>query len=115
MSLVAAAPTVIVDNFNIFEAIGTVTISGSYVNNGVTFDLTPLGIASSSLPLYVEIVETPASGVVGSGYNFVYALGTTIANGVIQAFSTGGTQAAVATFASLNIAGLRYRAIFQKL
>ena len=115
MALVAATPTVIVDNFNIFEAIGSITISGSYVNNGVTFDLTPLGVASSQLPLIVEIVEQPASGVVGSGYTFIYALGTTIANGKIQAFSTGGTQAAVATFASLSIAGLYYRVVFQKL
>lgn len=114
MALVAATPTVLVNDFNVFEVIGTITISGSYVNNGVTFDLTPLGVTSSSLPIVVEIVEQPASGVVGSGYTFVYALGTTIANGVIQAFSTGGTQAAASTFASLNIASLIYRATFKK-
>lgn len=114
MALVANAPTALANDFNIFEAIGTITITGSYVTNGVTFDLTPLGVATASLPLYVEIIETPASGVVGSGYNFVYAVGTTIANGVIQAFSTGGTQSAQSTFASLGIAGLTYRAIFKK-
>lgn len=114
MSLVAAAPTVLINDFNVFEAVGSITISGSYVNNGVTFDLTPLGVTASSLPVLVDIVEMPASGVVGSGYTFIYALGTTIANGVIQAFSTGGTQAAASSFASLNIANLYYRVMFKK-
>ena len=109
MALVAATPTVVINNFNVFEAIGTITITGSYVTNGVTFDLTPLGLTSQALPMLVEITELPASGVVGSGYTFIYALGTTIANGKIQAFSTGGTQAAQSTFASLNIANLTYR------
>lgn len=80
----------------------------------MTFDLTPLGALSNALPDSVEIMEMPASGVVGSGYGFIYAFGTTIANGVIQSFSTGGTQAAVATFASLNIVSLYYRAQFVK-
>lgn len=43
MALVAAAPTVVIDNFNTFEFIGPITITGSYATNGVTFDLTPLG------------------------------------------------------------------------
>ena len=115
MSLVAATPTVPpIDNFNVFEAIGPITIAESYVTNGVTFDLTPLGAISNSLPLLVEITETAASGVVPSGYNFVYVPGTTIANGVIVAYSTGGTQAAASTFASLGITGLTYRAVFKK-
>ena len=115
MSLVAAAPTVpAIDNFDVFEFIGPITISGSYVNNGVTFDLTPLGALSSSLPIAVEITETAASGVVPSGYSFVYVPGTTIANGVILAFASGGTQAAASTFASLAITGLTYRAVFKK-
>ena len=114
MALVAAAPTVVIDNFNTFEFIGPITITGSYATNGVTFDLTPLGAISNSLPIDAVITEVPASTVVGSGYTFIYALGTTIANGVIQAFSTGGTQAAVATFASLNIASLTYRIVFKK-
>ena len=115
MSLVAQTPTVpAINNFNVFEFIGSITISGSYVNNGVTFDLTPLGALSNSLPIRVEITETAASTVVPSGYTFVYVPGTTIANGVIVAFASGGTQAAVATFASLNITGLQYRAVFNK-
>lgn len=114
MALVAATPTRTKNDFNVFEIFGPVTITGSYVNNGVTFDLTPLGALSTSLPDWVEIIEMPASGVVGSGYGFIYAFGTTIANGKIQAFSTGGTQAAVATFASLNIVSLYYKAQFIK-
>lgn len=114
MSLVAAAPTRQLDIFNTLEYFGTITISGSYVTGGVTFDLTPLGALSNSLPDSVEILEMPASGVTGSGYGFIYAFGTTIANGVIQAFSSGGTQAAQSTFASLNIVSLYYRARFHK-
>lgn len=114
MSLVAAAPTRTSNVFNVFEIFGSITISGSYVTNGVTFDLTPLGAQSGALPDYVEIIEMPASGVVGSGYKFIYALGTTQANGKIQAFSTGGTQAAQSTFASLSIANLYYKAQFSK-
>ena len=114
MSLVAAAPTRSINKFNVFEMFGSITISGSYVNNGVTFDLTPLGAESNSLPDVVEIIEMAANGVVPSGYTFRYALGTTIANGKITAFASGGTQAAVATFASLNIANLYYRAQFLK-
>jgi hypothetical protein len=115
MALVITTPSVpAIDNFNVFEFIGPITISGSYVTNGVTFDLTPLGAISASLPISVQIFEMPASGVVGSGYTFIYALGTTIANGVIQAFSTGGTQAAQSTFASLGIANLYYRVAFKK-
>lgn len=116
MSLVATTPTRVSDKFNVFEVFGKITISGSYVTNGVTFDLTPLlGLApSNSLPDWVEIIEMPASGVVGSGYNCIYAFGTGITNGVIQAFSSGGTQAAVATFASLGIVSLYYKVQFSK-
>lgn len=114
MALVPATPTRITDNFNVWEYVGAITITGSYVNNGVTFDLSGLGAPSNSLPDLVEIVEMPASGVVGSGYTFIYALGTTQANGKIQAFSTGGTQAAASTFASLNIANLYYLVRFPK-
>lgn len=114
MALVAAAPTVAIDNFNVFEYIGTITITGSYVNNGVTFDLTPLGAISNSLPLIVDIIEMPASGAVASGYSFNYAFGTTIANGKIQVLASAGTQAAASTFVSLGIASLYYRATFTK-
>lgn len=114
MSLVVAAPSVEINNFNVFEFIGSVTVSGSYVTNGVTFDLTPLGAASNSLPLIVDIIESPASGAVASGYSFNYGFGTTIANGVIQVLASTGTQAAQSTFASLGIASLYYRVTFRK-
>jgi hypothetical protein len=115
MALVAATPTVpAIDNFNVFEFIGPITITGSYVTNGVTFDLTPLGAISNSLPILVDIIEMPASGAVASGYSFNYAFGTTIANGVIQLLSGVGTQAAQSTFASLGVASLYYRVVFKK-
>lgn len=115
MALVAATPSVpAIDNFDVFEFIGTITITGSYVTNGVTFDLTPLGALSNSLPILVDIVESPASGAVASGYSFNYAFGTTIANGVIQVLASAGTQAAQSTFASLGIVSLYYRVVFKK-
>lgn len=114
MSLVAATPTRITDNFNILEYFGAVTVSGSYVTNGVTFDLSVLSAPSNSLPDEVEIVEMPASGNVASGYTFRYAFGTTQANGKIQVMNGAGTQAAQSTFASLGIVNLYYRARFPK-
>jgi len=114
MALVAAAPTRITNDFNTFEIFGSITITGSYVTNGVTFDLTPLGALSNSLPDWVEIFELAASGVVPSGYGFVYQFGTSIANGKVLSFASGGTQAAQSTFASLNIANLYYKAQFVK-
>jgi hypothetical protein len=114
MAFVAQAPTASIDNFSVFEYIGTITVSGSYVTNGVTFDLTPLNALSNSLPIIVDILELPASGAVASGYSFNYGFGTTIANGVIQVLSAAGTQAAQSTFSSLGIASLYYRATFKK-
>lgn len=114
MALVATTPTRITNDYNVFEVFGAITVSGSYATNGVTFDLTPLAVLSNSLPDWVEIIEMAASGVVPSGYNFVYQFGTTIANGKIVAFASGGTQAAASSFASLNIATLYYKAQFVK-
>lgn len=114
MALVVATPTVEINNFNVFEFIGPITITGSYVTNGVTFDLTPLGALTNSLPLIVDIIEMPASGAVASGYSFNYVFGTTLANGLIQVLASTGTQAAQSTFASLGIASLYYRVTLKK-
>lgn len=114
MALVAAAPSVEINSFNVFEFIGPITITGSYVTNGVPFDLTPLAAVTNSLPLLVDILELPASGAVASGYTFNYAFGTTSANGVIQVLASAGTQAAQSTFASLGIVSLTYRVTFKK-
>ncbi len=114
MALVAGTPTRITNNFNIIEVVGPITITGSYVTNGVTFDLSTLGIPSNSLPDLVQIEEIPASGAVSSGYQFNYAFGTTQANGKIQVLASPGTQAAQSTFASLGIVNLYYIARFPK-
>lgn len=117
MPLVAAVPTRVSDKFNVFEIFGAIAVSGSYVNNGVTLDLTPLiALAPSSavLPDWVEITEMPASGAIASGYTFRYAFGTGITNGKVQAMNGAGTQAAASTFASLGIVSIYYRVQFTK-
>lgn len=113
MSLTAGTPTRVSNNFNVFEVFGPITISGSYVTNGVALDLTGL-CQSNSLPDSVQIIEMPASGAVASGYQYNYAFGTTQANGVVQVLNGAGTQAAQSTFASLGIVSLYYKAVFPK-
>jgi hypothetical protein len=71
---------------------GTVTLSGSYTANGDTFSFLGLGINSDQVPNRVEIYEaTPAPGP-ASGYQFVFLPGTNQGNGLMEIFSTEGTQ-----------------------
>lgn len=113
MALAAATPTRVTNNFNIFEAFGSITVSGSYVVGGDTLDLSQLGIPSNSVPDEVDIIEQPPSGTTASGCDYRFALGTTQANGKVQVFK-GGTQETAVTYASLNVANLYYRARFLK-
>jgi hypothetical protein len=117
MSLTAGAPTRVSNVFNSFRAVGPITTAGNYVTNGVTLDLTPLltnGVLSNSLPDFVEIIENPASGQTGSGANWVYALGTTNANGKVIGYSSQGSQLAQTSFAGFGVNGLTYRAQYPK-
>ena len=112
MALAAGTPTRITDNFNIFEVLGPITVSGSYVVGGDALSLIGL-VQSDSLPDQVEIFEMPPVGTTASGCTYNYALGTTQANGKVQAF-LGGTQLTAETYASVNVANLFYRARFLK-
>lgn len=114
MSLAAGQPTRVTNNFNIIEAFGPITQSGSYATGGDTLDLSGIGVPSNSVPDYVEIIEKPPSGTTASGYTFRYAPGTTQANGLVQAFASGGSQLGAVTYASVNIANLYYLARFAK-
>jgi hypothetical protein len=90
MGATAGTPTVIINNFNVFEAILPITLAGSYVNGGgVTLDLTGI-VPSNSAPLLVELHEQPPAGTVASGIQWIFSVGTTQANGKIQAFVNAG-------------------------
>jgi hypothetical protein len=92
MAVVAATPTVIINNFNVFEAIVPLTTSGSYAAGGDVLNLIGI-VPSNSVPVYVDIQEMPAVGTTASGLTFRFAVGTTQANGKMQVFQSGGSNA----------------------
>ncbi len=99
---------------------GTITLSGSYVTGGDTWDLTALskpinhpGIPSgtsgaANLPTQVYI-----QGVNGNSY--AYVKGTTRANGKLKCFAPGGTEAgAVAYPAGFTGDTITFQAVFPR-
>lgn len=95
MAVTAGTPTVIINNFNVFEAIVPLTVSGSYPGTSAGDTLSLSGIVpSNSAPIFVDIKEDPAAGTLASGLQFVFAPGTTQANGAMQVFVPGGTASA---------------------
>lgn len=114
MSLTASAPDQpVVNNFNMFEATGTITTAGNYATHGVTLDLSNL-VPTNSAPISVLIFEQPPTGTSASGNSYVYAKGTTPANGAVQVFQ-GTTEVTNGTsFTSAGVANLRYYARFKK-
>jgi hypothetical protein len=106
---------------NQFLVDGTIALSGNYggaATHGDTLDLSKLGVASDQLPLKVEIWEQPTAGTgVSSGYEFVYCLGTTQANGLLQIINptnlTEFTQGSAYGVTFPNT--LRFRAFFPAL
>ena len=94
MGVVAGTPTVIINNFNVFEAIVPLTLSGSYPGTAAGDTLSLIGIVpSNSVPIFVDIQEEPAAGTLASGVVWKFAPGTTQANGALQAFVAGGVTA----------------------
>jgi hypothetical protein len=94
MPVVAGTPTVIINNFNVFEAIVPLTLSGSYPGIAAGDPLSLIGIVpSNSVPIFVDIQEEPAAGTLASGVVWKFAPGTTQANGALQAFIAGGVTA----------------------
>ena len=91
MSATAGTPTVIINNFNVFEAIVPITLAGSYPGTSAGDTLSLIGIVpSNSVPLFVDIQEIPAAGTLASGLVFHFAVGTTQANGALQLFTGAG-------------------------
>ena len=122
MPVAAGTPTVVVDNFNIFEAIVPLTLSGSYPGTaaGDPLDLSKIGIPSNSVPLFVDIKEAPPAGTLPSGVTWNFAPGTTQANGALQALVGGAAvsdpQANLGnvTYASVTAANLVARVVYRK-
>ena len=95
MPVAAGTPTVIINNFNVFEAIVPLTLSGSYPGTAAGDPLSLIGIVpSNSVPVFVDIKEAPPAGTLPSGVVWNFAPGTTQANGALQALvAPGGTPA----------------------
>lgn len=96
-SIVAADPSGGLDITNNEEIVeGTLTLSNNYggaSTHGDTVDFS--GVVQSSLPpRRVEIFENQGAGNAPLGYGFVYANGTTQANGVLTVLGTPATGAA---------------------
>lgn len=111
---------------------GTLTLSGNYggvASNGDTVSFAGFDVLKTSLPpVFVEIKENQGAGVAPLGYGFLYAKGTTLANGVLTILGTsaaGGAKVGATQFTqgdaystgtpSLNGAVLRFRAAFVKM
>ena len=73
---------------------GVIAFSGNYATGGDTLSFAGTNkINSRSAPNRVELYEEPlAATQTATGYTFVFAKGTTQANGKIQIFSAEGTQ-----------------------
>ena len=77
--------------------IGTLTFSGSYVTGGDTLSFNVAGIVSNAAPTRVEVYEEPKTTQTATGYNFIYAKGTTSANGAVQIFSPGSATGTISS------------------
>lgn len=101
---------------------GTLTFSGNYPNFGDTMNLAFDQVKTQSLPTKVEIYEMPAAGTAPSGYVYVYAIGTTLANGKVVIMESADQTApgavplaqlpAEAYPAGITGASVRFRAWF---
>jgi len=78
---------------------GVITFSGSYVTGGDTLSFAGTNkIQSRSAPNRVELYEEPlAASQTATGATFVFAKGTTQANGKIQIFRPGAGTGTVAS------------------
>ena len=116
MTLVVASVQNIANNFNQFKVEGTITATSTVPASPTGDTLSLVGLcASNSLPTSVRIFEKPASGTAGWGGSFVYAPGTTQANGTVQLFTSGATPVSgTPTYASLGLGTFYFSADFAK-
>lgn len=103
-----------------FIAEGAITLTGNYATPGNTLDLSALGVPSNAVPNRVEVYEEPTAGNAPIGYLFVYAKGTTQANGKLQVLQCAGSAAPAAEIPdgaypaalTTNTANIRFKAWF---
>jgi hypothetical protein len=125
MAAVVATVTNVDSTRDTFVVYGTITLTGSYPASSTGDTLSFKGfdqIKSSSPPLWVDVVEQPAtpSATAPSGIVWQFAPGTTQANGKLLAMTTGAAagdglqQLGNVTYASVNAANLVFRATFNK-
>lgn len=95
---------------------GTVTLTGNYVTDGDTLDLSGLGVPASSLPLSVELWSTVSQGSAMLLDVYAYVPGASNATGKVQIGVAGAEMAntAYATTSPTNATGyvLHFRAEF---
>lgn len=97
---------------------GILTFSGSYPAGGDVLNLAiDQAKTSAKNPVLVEVYENPAvSGSVGapvpSGLKFIYADGTTLANGQLMILTAGtvATPVTPGTYAGLGLSVVNFRA-----
>lgn len=105
---------------------GTFTLSGSYTTDGDTVSFgSTAGLLSSSPPDWIQVFEQPAAASAALGFNYIFAPGTTNANGLLQIFGSGvastdgGTQIASGVYSgttpSLSAAVLYFVAWFPRI
>jgi hypothetical protein len=105
MPVVAGTPTIIINNFNVFEAIVPLTLSGSYPGTaaGDPLDLTGI-VPSNSVPIFADVKEIQPAGTATSGVKWDFAVGTTQANGALLAqISAGFTPAGTVAKPSFTV------------
>ena len=108
-----------IDQTNRFViAYGTITLAGNYATNGVTLDLSKLGIPASLPPVLVEIWSQVSQGAAALKDFYTYINGTGQSDGKVQVVVNNAEMAATA-FASTspsNATGykLYFRASFTK-
>lgn len=128
-SRVASDPGGIVDHTMNTEVVyGTLTLTNNYGTAGSHGDVMSLvsdKVKSQQIPKWVRIWEDQGAGNAPLGYEFLYATGTTQANGKLVVLGTGSTAAAKTGLTeftqgdaystgspSLNNAVLRFEAAF---
>lgn len=114
---------------NQFIVDGALALSGNYgggATHGDTLSFAGFDqIKSSEVPTFVEIFEAPTAGNAPTGYSFLYAPGTSQANGLLQVLqgaaaisepqaeiTEGAGYPAALTAATAN---LKFRAYFPSL
>ncbi len=96
-----AVKTNLSKNQDRFIVDGTITLAGSYVPNGVTLDLSTLGVPSNSRPTKFTARSTVTQGSAMLLDTYSYVPGTTQANGKLQ-IGVGAAEMTAAAFASTS-------------